>query len=164
MERLTGAAGVHLRTGCCCNPGACSIATTATTTTGSSVGRCKLTASKPVLTAKRLWFHRLKPQYDEPAPKFAIEFNVRRYSTGRARKLHASGKLCGDGMDVDDDGVPTGVVRASFGLSSTMVGRRRLNSVSEGHVPLISSKRRIYLLKDGDLVGLLASRSAGFSL
>ena len=38
-----------------------------------------------------------------------------------------------------------------------------LNSVSEGHVLFISSKSRVYLPKDGDLVGLSARRSVGFS-
>ena len=37
-----------------------------------------------------------------------------------------------------------------------------LNSVSEGHVPLISSRSRFYLLKDCDPIGLSASRSVGF--
>jgi len=37
-----------------------------------------------------------------------------------------------------------------------------LNSVSEGHVLFISSRSRVYCLKDGDPVGLSASRSVGF--
>jgi len=39
----------------------------------------------------------------------------------------------------------------------------RLNSVSALHVTLISSKSRVYLLKNRDPVGLLASRPVGFS-
>ena len=38
---------------------------------------------------------------------------------GRPRALHAAGKVCGDGVDVDDAGVATGVCRASFGWCST---------------------------------------------
>ena len=39
----------------------------------------------------------------------------------------------------------------------------QVNSVSEGHVPLISSVSMVCLLKDGDPVGLSVSRSVGFS-
>ena len=38
---------------------------------------------------------------------------------GRPRALHAAGKVCGDGVDLDDEGVATGVCRASFGWCST---------------------------------------------
>jgi len=44
------------------------------------VGRCRLTASKSVLKAKRLWFQRLKLQYDETLSNFAFNFNSRRYN------------------------------------------------------------------------------------
>jgi len=43
-------------------------------------GRCRLTVSKPELKAQRLWFQRLKLQYDEPLSNFAFNFNLRRYS------------------------------------------------------------------------------------
>lgn len=81
VERLAAVSGVHLRVGCCCNPGGCEAAV--------------------------------------------------RGPEGRPRALHKLGKVCGDGMDVDELGVPTGVVRASFGYSSTMEDADRLVAVIE---------------------------------
>ena len=51
-------------------------------TSGATVGWCRLTASKPVLKAKRLWFQRLKLYYDETLSNFAFNFNLGRYTTG----------------------------------------------------------------------------------
>jgi len=46
---------------------------------GLKVGRCRLPVSKPVLKAQRLWYQRLKLQYDETLSNFAFKFNLRRY-------------------------------------------------------------------------------------
>jgi len=51
-----------------------------------TVGRCTLTASKPVLKAKRLWFQRLKIEYHKLLSTFAFNFNLRRYATGCYRR------------------------------------------------------------------------------
>ena len=50
------------------------------------------------------------------------------------------------------------------GLKLIVLPCSTLNSVSEGPVPPISSKSRVFLLKDCDPVGLSASRSVGFSI
>ena len=83
VERAAAAEGVHVRAGCCCNPGACELA----------VG----------------------------APP------------GRPRRAHAAGKVCGDDVDVDDEGVAMGVVRASFGASSAPEDADRLADVVARH-------------------------------
>jgi molybdenum cofactor sulfurtransferase len=83
VERAAAAEGVHVRAGCCCNPGACELA----------VG----------------------------APR------------GRPRRAHAAGKVCGDDVDVDDNGVAMGVVRASFGASSAPEDADRLADVVARH-------------------------------
>jgi len=93
VDRLASAAGVHLRTGCCCNPGGCNAATGG--------------------------------------------------AAGRPRALHNLGKVCGDGMDVDDAGMPTGVVRVSFGYSSTWQDADRLVAVIEEHFVDSPTKRAL---------------------
>ena len=45
---------------------------------GSVVGRCRLTGSNPC--RKRLWFQRLKLEYEEPLLNFPFNFNLRRYT------------------------------------------------------------------------------------
>ncbi len=52
---------------------------------------------------------------------------------GGARRLHASGKTCGDGVDLDDEGNPTGVVRASFGPGSVAEDADRLVEAIQEH-------------------------------
>ena len=88
VDRACAARGVHIRTGCCCNPGACD------------------------------YFTRT-PNVGGPATS----------GPGRARALHAAGKVCGDGVDVDEHGAPTGVCRASFGWCSTIADADALVSV-----------------------------------
>ena len=103
VERACAASGVHVRTGCCCNPGACDYFTSLPLTASQvdddddddddgtlRKGGCGGDADG--MGAGRL---------------------------GRPRALHAAGKVCGDGVDVDDGGVATGVCRASFGWCST---------------------------------------------
>jgi hypothetical protein len=46
----------------------------------NAVGRCRLTVSKSVLKAKRVWFHRLKHKYDKRLSRFAFKFNLRHYN------------------------------------------------------------------------------------
>ena len=47
------------------------------------VGQCRLTlVSIKTIVGKRLWFQRLKLQYDEPLSNFAFNFNLRRFSAG----------------------------------------------------------------------------------
>ena len=57
----------------------------------------------------------------------------RRRAPGRARRLHASGKTCGDGVDLDEEGNPTGVVRASFGPGSVVEDADRLVEAIREH-------------------------------
>ena len=95
VERIASAAGVHLRTGCCCNPGGCNAAVR---TAGLRVG-----------------------------------------GRGRARALYDAGKVCGDSMDVDDEGTPAGVVRVSFGYSSTLEDADRLVGVIREHFVVVAA-------------------------
>jgi hypothetical protein len=61
------------------------------------------------------------------------------------------------------------LIRWYWGQSATTkpvraeAGTFNLKLASEGLVPLISSKSRVYLLKDCDPVGLSVSESVGFS-
>ena len=103
VERACAAAGVHVRTGCCCNPGACDYFT-----------------SLP-LAASRV------DDDDDDDDDGTLRKGgcggdadgMGAGRLGRPRALHAAGKVCGDGVDVDDAGVATGVCRASFGWCST---------------------------------------------
>ena len=53
----------------------------------AKVGQCRLTESKPVLTAQRLWFQHLNLEYHESLSNFAFKFNLRRYTKGASGAL-----------------------------------------------------------------------------
>jgi len=57
------------------------------------VGRCRLTLSKPVLRAQRLWFQCLKLQYDEQLSSFAFSFNLRRYNMVTRDRIERGAEL-----------------------------------------------------------------------
>ena len=55
-----------------------------------TVGRCRLTVSKLVLKAQRLWFHRLKLEYHKLLSTVAFNFNLRRYSAADGPELDSA--------------------------------------------------------------------------
>ena len=95
VERACAASGVHVRTGCCCNPGACDYFT-----------------SLPLAASQA-------DNDDGVLRRGGCGGDAEGGRPGRPRALHAAGKVCGDGVDVDDHNVATGVCRASFGWCST---------------------------------------------
>ena len=67
---------------------------------------------------------------------------------GRPRALHAAGKVCGDGVDVDDGGVATGVCRASFGWCSTIADADALVATIAEHFVLEEDERVVNTEED----------------
>ena len=103
--------------------------------TNTKVGRCRLTVSKPVLKAQRLWFLCLKLQYDETLSSFAFSFKLRRYtkraSDGRVMHLtFEGGGDCGEAVPgTDGDFVADCDWKAEADEHSAKVGRCRLKGL-----------------------------------
>ena len=58
------------------------------------VGRCRLTVSKTLFKAKRLWSQRLNLQCDKKPSSFAFKPNLRRYKLGPDTCMVLAPALC----------------------------------------------------------------------
>ena len=143
VERALAASGVHVRTGCCCNPGACDYFTSL------PLARASKTADDddddddgPLRTGG------CGGDADGDSPGGDSPAGMGGGRPGRPRALHAAGKVCGDGVDVDDGGVATGVCRASFGWCSTFEDADALVATIAEHFVLEEDERVVNTEED----------------